>query len=254
MFDVAAEAYDRFMGRFSVPLAALFADWAGVAPPARALDVGCGPGALTTVLADRLGAASVSAVDPSRSFVTAARERLAGVDVGVASAEALPFSDDSFDVALAELVVHFMTDAAAGVAEMVRVTRPGGVVAACVWDFAGGRAPQTAFFRAFADIVPDVEDETRRAGGADGDLVRLLRAAGCRDVAQTELTVSIASATFEDWWAPYTLGVAPAGRQLADLDDVQRERVRLRAIDVVGPGPIRTTATAWAARGVAPSG
>ena len=109
------------------------------------LDVGCGPGALTSELVARVGAVNVVAVDPSVMFVEAARSRHPGVDVRQAAAERLPFTDDEFDAALAQLVVHFMTDPVAGLTEMARVTRPEGVVAACVWDHAGdgGRWPSS---------------------------------------------------------------------------------------------------------------
>src|SRR3954454_10971515 len=135
-FDVTASAYDRFMGRYSVQLAAPMADLAGVTDGGRALDVGCGPGALTAELVGRLGPDRVVAADPSASFVAAARERLPGLRVVEATAEDLPFDDGAFDAALAQLVVHFMTDPVAGLGEMVRVTRPGGAVVACVWDLA----------------------------------------------------------------------------------------------------------------------
>ena len=145
-FDVAADTYDRYMGGWSRPLAPQMADLAGVHPGQRAIDVGCGPGSLTTELAGRLGPAAVAAVDPSPPFVAAARLRHPGVDVREAPAEALPFADDLFDAALAQLVVHFMADPVAGLREMARVTRLGGVVAACVWDFAGGRGPLGPFW------------------------------------------------------------------------------------------------------------
>ena len=138
-FEVAAEAYDRFMGRYSVQLAPQLADFAGIAAGQRVLDVGCGPGALTGELVQRLGAEAVTAVDPSEPFVAAAKARHPGVEVQRASAESLPFDDGAFDAALAQLVVHFMADPVAGLREMARVTRPGGVVAACVWDHAGER-------------------------------------------------------------------------------------------------------------------
>jgi ubiquinone/menaquinone biosynthesis C-methylase UbiE len=139
-FVVAADAYDRFMGRYSVPLAPRFADFAAVAPGQHVLDVGCGPGALTAELVKRVGPDAVSAVDPSEPFVAAARERHPGVTVERAAAEQLPFGVGAFDAALAQLVVHFMTDPVAGLREMARVTREGGVVAACVWDLAGAYA------------------------------------------------------------------------------------------------------------------
>ena len=124
-FDVSPEAYTRFMGRYSEPLAVLFADLARVRRGQRALDVGCGPGALTAELVSRLGPDAVSAVEPSEPFVAAVRRRCPGADVRRAHAEQLPFGDGVFDVTLAQLVVHFMSDAAAGLREMARVTRPG---------------------------------------------------------------------------------------------------------------------------------
>jgi ubiquinone/menaquinone biosynthesis C-methylase UbiE len=144
-FDVDAAVYDSFMGRYSVLLAPQLADLAEVSEGGGALDVGCGPGALTGVLVDRFGASSVSAIDPSHSFVTSVRERYPGVDVQQARAEQLPFPDDSFEAALAQLVVHFMSDPVAGLAEMARVTRREGIVAACVWDHAGGQGPLSFF-------------------------------------------------------------------------------------------------------------
>ncbi|MGC5172419.1 class I SAM-dependent methyltransferase [Microbacterium sp. DT81.1] len=252
-FEVAATAYDRFMGRFSRPLGGAFVEWAftGADAAVSALDVGCGPGALTEVLAARLGAASVTAVDPSPQFVAAARERMPGVRVLEASAEALPFEDGSFEAAFAQLVVHFMSDPAAGIGEMRRVTRPGGVVAANVWDFQNQRAPQSLFFRALRDVMPDVDDEVTRAGARRGDLAALLTGAGCAGVEQSELSVSVEFASFADWWEPYTLGVGPAGAQLARLDAQTREAVRRRCAELLPDGPFRIDAVAWAAKGTA---
>src|ERR687897_694836 len=127
------------MGRYSVPLAPQLADLASIAAGQRAIDVGCGPGALTAELVARLGAGAVAAVDPSEPFVAAARERHPGVSVQQAAAEELPFEDGAFDASLAQLVVHFMADPLAGLRELARVTSKGGIVAACVWDHAGGR-------------------------------------------------------------------------------------------------------------------
>ncbi|SFS17688.1 Ubiquinone/menaquinone biosynthesis C-methylase UbiE [Microbacterium sp. cf046] len=249
-FNVAATAYDRFMGRFSGPLSVGFADWLDVRGGSTALDVGSGPGALTEVLADRLGAASVIAVDPSEPFVAAIRVRLPEVVVFQASAEELPFGDQSFDLAVAQLVVHFMSDPQRGVGELRRVTRTGGVVAVSVWDFEGRRAPQSTFLGALLSVVPDADDEVGRAGAHRGELVSLLEKAGCRDVEETEISVTVTSATFEEWWEPYTLGVGPAGAQLVALDAERQELVRQRCLELLGTGPIGTTATAWAARGI----
>ena len=252
-FDVAAEAYDSFMGRYSRPLAALFVESARLPSTGRALDVGCGPGALTEELARRFGETEVAGVDPSESFVAAATARHPWADIRHGFAEQLPFDDAIFDAALAELVVHFMTDAATGIREMVRVTRPGGVVAACVWDFAGGRAPQSLFFAALGSVVTGIDDESHRVGARKGDLGGLLRDAGCTAVEETELTVETVYPAFDEWWTPYTYGVSPAGSQLAALPDLERDEVRARCAELLPRAPFTISATAWSARGEVPS-
>jgi SAM-dependent methyltransferase len=249
-FRVGADAYDRFMGRFSVPLAPLFADFAAVRLPCRVLDVGCGPGALTTEMVSRTGPGMVAAVDPSASFVNAARQRHPDVDVRSGSAEALPFDDRVFDAALAQLVVHFMADPVAGLVEMARVTRVGGVVAACVWDHEGGSGPLAAFWDAVHDLDPDATDEAGLAGAKKGHLGELFRAAGLGVVNETALTVSVTHPSFEDWWEPFTLGVGPAGAYVAGLDPARTTELRDYCRSRRGPSPFATSGTAWAARGV----
>jgi SAM-dependent methyltransferase len=246
-FNVSADAYLRFMGRYSEPLAAQFADLAGVRGGQRLLDVGCGPGALTAELAGRAGPEAVSAVEPSGSFAAAACERLPGVDVRQAAAEQLPFGDAAFDAALAQLVVHFMADPVAGLREMGRVTRPGGVVAACVWDHAGGRGPLSAFWRAVRELDPDADDESNLAGVREGHLADLFAQAGLDAVQVTTLTVRVRQAGFESWWETFTLGVGPAGAYLASLPVVGRDELRERCRRQLPEGPFEVSATAWAA-------
>lgn len=251
VFDVAAEAYDRFMGRYSRLLAPQLADLAAVRAGQRALDVGCGPGALTEELVGRLGPTSVAAVDPSALFVAAARSRHPGIEVLEASAEALPFDDAIFDAALAQLVVHFMADPVAGLTEMRRVTRSGGMVAACVWDLAGGRAPHSVFWRAARELDPGVEDEGALAGARQGDLARLFAQAGLRDIDEAVLTVSLAHPTFEEWWEPYTAGVGPPGAYLASVDERRRAELRDRCRALLPEAPFTVVSHAWAVRAVA---
>jgi SAM-dependent methyltransferase len=250
-FDVAATAYDAFMGRWARQLSGALADAAGIAPGMRVLDVGCGTGALTAELVRRVGAGEVSAVDPSPSFVSAMRERFPDVDVREASAERLPFEGGRFDAALAQLVVHFMADPVAGLAEMCRVTRPGGVVAACVWDYAGNRGPLGVFWEAAREIRPDVRDESRLAGTREGHLVGLFEAAGLRHVSQSVLQATIEHETFEEWWDPFTRGAGPAGSFVASLDADEADRLRGACERRLDARPITVRAAAWAARGYA---
>ena len=231
-FHASADAYDRFVGRYGPSLAPALVGFAGVKPGMRALDVGCGPGALAAALVDQLGAASVSAADPSTPFVDACKTRLPGVDVVEAPAEALPFADRTFDATLSQLVVNFMGDPDAGVREMARVTRPGGVVASCVWDYAGEMTLLRAFWDAAREIAPE-------------------RAAGLDSVRFGSLLASANYTDFEDLWSPLPTGVGPAGTFCKSLDeDLQAAlratfRQRLRA----GDNPFELTARAWAVAG-----
>lgn len=249
-FDVAAEAYDRFMGRYSVLLSPQLADLAGVGAGQRVLDVGCGPGALTAVLVERVGSEAVAAVDPSEPFVEAARVRNPGVDVQRASAERLPFPDRAFDAALAQLVVHFMSDPVAGLVEMARVTRRGGVVAACVWDHAGGQGPLGLFWQAAHELDPDVHDESQLAGAREGHLAELFEAAGLSGIGSTMLSADLEHPSYESWWEPFTHGVGPAGAYVATLDEAQRAELRAICADRLPAGPFVVPARAWAARGL----
>lgn len=251
-FDVAGEAYDRFMGRYSRPLAGALTDWLDVRAGERALDVGCGPGAWTEHLVQRLGAGRVSAVDPSPSFVDACRERFPVVDVRQGSAESLPYGDASFDLAGACLVVHFMADPAAGIAEMARVTRPGCWVGATVWDLAGERAPMAPVWSALAAVGPAQaapSGERSLPGGAAGQLEELFVGAGLHDVEGTELAVTVTHPDFEEWWEPYLHGVGPIGEAVAALDEAGVQRLREHCRAQLGDGPFEITAVAFAVRG-----
>jgi SAM-dependent methyltransferase len=250
-FSVSADAYDRFMGRYSSQLSHQLADLAKVVAGQRVLDVGCGPGALTAELVKRVGAGAVSAVDPSESFIAAIRERFPAVGVSRASAEVLPFPDGTFDATLAQLVVHFMTDPVGGLSEMMRVARPDGVVAACVWQHADGRGPFGPFWEAAHQLDPDLVDESDLPGVRPGHLAELFSAAGLREVEEITVTATIEHASIEDWWEPFTLGVGPAGAFVARLDPDQKARLRDLCSDMLPRPPFVLTAHAWAVRGMA---
>jgi SAM-dependent methyltransferase len=244
-----ADSYARFMGRFSTPLAPAFADLVDVPPDGRVLDVGCGPGVLTAELVDRYGPDRVDAIDPSAPFVTAARERLPGVDIREGAAESLPYADASYDAAVAQLVVHFMRDPAQGVAEMVRVTRHGGSLAACVWDHGGGRGPLSPFWSAVADLDPHAVSERWSVGSRDGDLVRLFEEAGLVEVVGGELSVTIRLESFEDWWAPYEEPAGSVGDYLATRSREQVAELRELCRSRLPEGSFEATAWTWTVTG-----
>ncbi len=235
------------MGQYSESLATQLADLAAVAGGQRVLDVGCGPGALSAELVRRLGAAAVCGAEPSASFAAAARARLPGTGIIRAVAEQLPFGDHVVDAALAQLVVHFMADPVAGLREMGRVTRPGGTVAACVWDHAGGRGPLAVFWRAVRELDPAARDESGLAGAREGHLAELFAAAGLGRARSDRLTVSARYEHFEQWWRPHTLGVGPAGAYVAALDDAHRTALRERCRRLLPGFPFEASAMAWAA-------
>lgn len=226
-FLASGRAYDGFMGRYSRPLALAFAEAAGVAAGRSALDVGCGPGALTAVLADRLGAAAVSAFDPSPPFVAECAARHPGVTVRQGRAEAVPFDDASFDFALAQLVLHFVTDPVQTAREFCRVLRPGGVAAACVWDFSEGMEMLRLFWDAALVVDPEAPDEAQTMRfGRQGEIAELFTSVGIRDVAEMTLDVRSTYAGFEELWDGFLAGIGPAGSFCVGLAEEQRAALR----------------------------
>lgn len=254
-FQASGAAYDSFMGRYSVQLAEVFADFAGVVGGISALDVGCGPGGLTRVLSVRLGAQAVSAFDPSEPFVADCAQACPGVDVRIGRAEAIPFDDAGFDAALAQLVLHFVSDPSVAAAELRRVVRPGGVVAACVWDFERGMEMLRFFWDAALTINPDAPDEARvMRFGRHGEITELLAAAGFEDLVETTLTVTSAYSGFDELWSGYLAGIGPAGSYCVALDDDKRAAVRNELYRRVGSpsGAFELAATARSTRGRVP--
>jgi ubiquinone/menaquinone biosynthesis C-methylase UbiE len=245
-FASPAEHYDRFMGRYTVPLARALADEVGVAEGMKVLDVGCGPGGLTSELADRVEAGEVAAIDPAEQFVAACRKRNPGADVRQGIAEALPWADDTFNAALSCLVIAFMDDADAGLREMSRVTKPGGKLGVCMWDIAGGGMTMLRlFWSAMRTVKPDLEGEQKRAGTAEGDIAERLKRVGARDVAAGSLDVSVRYSGFEDFWEPFTFGVGPAGQALAGLQDDQKAAVREAIRAQLPAGSFSLDARSW---------
>jgi SAM-dependent methyltransferase len=254
MFRGPAEVYDRFVGRYSPGLARAMCEVAGVRPGQRALDVGCGSGALVAALAERVGAENVAGVDPSEPFVDAARARVPGARITVGSAESLPFTYDEFDATLAQLVVNFLADPDEGVREMSRVTRVGGVVAGCVWDYAGEMTMLRSFWEAAAALDPEraapAMENTMPFAEPDS-LAGLWQRSGLADVEVSPLVVEAAYDDFDDLWAPFPTGVGPAGAYAASLDGEAQAHLRDEFARRLGSpeGAFTLSARAWCAVG-----
>lgn len=257
-FASVADAYDHHVGRYGAQLAAGLIDVAEIRAGHRALDVGCGPGPLTQALTDRAGADNVTAIDPSPEFVEACRVRAPGAAVHVGVAEHLPFAADTFDAALAQLVVQLMDDRDAGVTEMIRVTRPGGIVAACVWD-----STTMPVLRAFWDAALAVAPE--RAGAIDDgrrigyerpdDLGELWQSRGLVDVATGAFWVRADYASFDDLFEPFTAGTGHSGACYMSLDHTGQRALRDETRQRLGDpdASFTLTARAWWARGTVPT-
>jgi SAM-dependent methyltransferase len=250
IFGGSSDADDRFMGRYSTQLAVRFADFACVGAPQRALDVGAGTGALTDELVARLGAENVAAAEPSSDYATTLRERLPDVDVQVAPAEELPWDDDSFDAALAQLVVAFLNDVPGAVRELTRVTRPGGVVATCMWEVDG------------VEMMNALNEIRRRLdpGGwnpsteyrDEASLRGLFEEAGLRDVETTRIEVSVGYETIDELWEPAIHVGGPGGPAVNSFSPEQLDAGRAIFAEALGnpPGPYELKGCAAAVRGV----
>jgi SAM-dependent methyltransferase len=257
MFEVQAEAYDRFVGRYSPQLATALCDFAGAEGPMRVLDVGAGPGALTGELARRVGVANVVAVEPSEAFARACRARVPGVEVVEAGAEALPLANDAFDRTLSQLVLNFVDDAPAAVREMARVTRAGGVIAGCVWDYSGEMQMLRAFWDAAQEVDPAAaaaHDEARMRWSREGELALLWEQVGLLRIRSASLRARARYDDFGDLWSSFLGGVGPAGTFTVGLDEAKRAALRealARRVDA-SDQPFELTARAWAVAGTVP--
>jgi SAM-dependent methyltransferase len=244
------------MGRYSLTLAGKFCDAAVVVAGQTALDVGCGPGALTGVLVSRLGATAVRACDPSLSFAAECAARYPGVVVKRGRAESIPFEDDTVDHAMAQLVLHFVSEPEAAAREMARVVRPGGTVSACVWDFDDGMEMLRGFWDAALSIDPDAPDEARTLRfGRPGEIAELFSSARIEDIRQSTLSVASTYASFDELWNGFLAGVGPAGAYCVSLSDGDRDRLRLGLFRRFGSptGPFTLGAVARCAVGRVPA-
>lgn len=257
-----AAGYDRLMGRWSRRLAPPFIQFAGLRDEERVLDVGCGTGSLTFELPRAASLAEIAAVDLSPIFVEEVQRRKTDDRIRVQQADAcdLPFDGGYFDRALSLLVLHFVPEPAAAVSEMRRVVRPGGVVAAAVWDHLGGMSGM----RMMWDTVAATSEKGREARSrylfqpmtGPGELQRCFEAEGLRDVEATTLTIRMDYDSFDDYWGPMAAGEGPIGRYVASLpaaEQAETGRAVRAAYEGGRPdGPRSFASMAWACRGTVP--
>jgi len=252
-FEISGDAYDRFMGRYSRELAPVFADFAGIEAEQRVLDVGCGSGVLTEELARRVGAEHVAGADPS-PLLEACAQRVPGAELKTASAESLPWPEDSFDAALAQLVVHFMSVPTVGAAEMRRVTRPGGVAAACTWDFDGGMPLLGLFWQSVRAFDAEADADSATTPFGQRELETLWQDSGLSGVESAGLEVSTRYKDFDELWGSFLLGAGPAGQHALSLSPERQTAVREEYFRRLGEpeGSFTLDARAWAVRGRVP--
>jgi len=253
------EAYERYMGRWSRRVAAVFIDWLAAPAGGRWLDAGCGTGELTAAILERAGPAAVVGVDPSEGFLALARERVADPRARflAGDARALPAAAASVDAVVGGLMLNFVPEPAAAVSDMARVTVPGGVVAVYVWDYTGGMELIRHFWDAAGALDPAVVelDQGERFGDvcSEAGLERLWFGAGLGKIETRAIEIETRFRDFDDYWQPFLGGQGPAPAYATALDPERRDalRERLRAsLPFAADGSIALTARAWAVRGV----
>jgi SAM-dependent methyltransferase len=260
-FFAESAAYERFMGRWSRLLAPLLVKFAGLRDGDALLDIGSGTGAFAFAAAEAAPSARITGVDPSSSYVAYTQERAPSdrVRFAVGDAQALQMPDDSFDRVVSLLVMNFIPDRPKALREMIRVARPGGVIAAAVWDYGDGMQMLRVFWDEAVALDPAAaaRDERNMPLCRQGELAALWREHGLTEVEEQPLTVDTSFPSFEDYWESFLGGQGPAGAYAASLSaarrDALRARIRQRLVGTGADHPIALRARAWAVRGVVPA-
>jgi len=259
MFSASAE-YERFMGRWSRRLAPEYIAFAGVKNGDRVLDVGTGTGSLASTLDATMPSSEIVGIDPSEGFISYAKKNAKSgrTQFNIGDAQALPFQDRSFDQTMALLVMNFVPDHNKAVSEMRRVTRPKGVVSACVWDYNEGMQMLRYFWDEAVAVDPTIEpkDERHMKLSRQGQLGELWKKAGLANVQEKPLSIDQAYHDFDDYWGPFLRGAGPGGAYVVSLTNERRReletRLRKRLLRNGDDGPFVLKARAWCVRGEVP--
>jgi SAM-dependent methyltransferase len=250
------DPYEQYVGRWSRRIAPRFLSWLNIPAGRRWLDVGCGTGALSAAILDQCAPLSVIALEPSEGFLEKAKEQLGSrVLLRRGSAAEIPLDDRSVDVTVSGLVLNFVPNGRAAVSEMARVTAPGGMIAAYVWDYSEKMELMRYFWDAAVELNPEaakLDEGVRFPVCRPEALTELFAGAGLRGIEVTAIDVTTSFADFEDYWRPFLGGQGPAPAYAVALDDTARGRLaeRLkRRLPLQADGSISLTARAWAVRG-----
>ncbi|HKU47970.1 MAG TPA: methyltransferase domain-containing protein [Burkholderiales bacterium] len=254
MFAIG-NAYEQYMGRWSRRLAAPYAEFAAVKDGERLLDVGTGTGALAAALAARTKTSEIVGIDPSAGFIEAAKASGSPrVRFEAGDAQALPYPDAGFDRVLSLLALNFVPDHEKAVREMRRVTRPGGAVSACVWDYGEGMESLRLFWDAAVELDPAAAPKHERNMKLcrKGELGGLWRRSALAEVREAALVIDQAFSSFDDYWGPFLSGTGPGGAYVVSLDDARRKQLEARLRTRLGNDAFTLKARAWCVHGLVP--
>jgi SAM-dependent methyltransferase len=258
MFSMGS-GYEQYMGRWSRRLAPAFVAFAGVKDGERILDVGTGTGALAAALEAATPTGEITGIDPSEGFIEHARTASGRARFDVGNAQNLPYGDAAFDRSMALLVINFVPDHARALGEMRRVTRPKGVVSACVWDYGGGMESLRIFWDEAVALDPAAapKHERNMKLTREGELGALWKASGLTNVQEKGLSIEQGFSSFDDFWAPFLKGTGPGGAYVASLNEERRRKLemnlRLRLLGGRTGGGFALQARAWCVRGEVPT-
>ena len=251
--------YDRFMGRWSVLVAEKFLDWLSISPGSIWLDLGCGTGSLTKLILDTCEPNEIYAIDSSSEFIAHAQQTIANpiVNFQVGLAQALELESNLVDAVVSGIMLNFVPDPKTAIAEMIRITKPGGCIGIFLWDYAEGMEMLRYFWDAAVELdksAIEFDEGIRFPLCKEGQLETLIREVGMKQVEATSIVVKTDFQNFDDFWQPFLGNVGPAPSYTMSLNQTERQKLEDKLhnmLPIDNNGSISLTARAWAVKGTA---